>query len=116
MVVQEYELTVAQVQQVTGTKLLAGNSSLAQTLAVRDRYLLPLHHLQVSLLRRARHARATGAAGEAKSVGVAGEAKADGAAGVARAAGVAGVTVDADLERALALTINGVATGLRNTG
>jgi phosphoenolpyruvate carboxylase len=98
MVVQEYALTVAQVQQVTGTKLLAGNSSLAQTLAVRDRYLLPLHHLQVSLLRRARHARAAGAAG------------------VAQATGVAGVTVDADLERALALTINGVATGLRNTG
>ena len=59
---------------------------LAATLVVRDPYLLPLQYLQVLLLRRVRAARADGA------------------------------EVDPTLRRALLLTVNGIATGLRNTG
>ena len=65
---------------------------LASTLATRDTYLLPLQLLQVQLLRRVRDARAAS----------------DGAEAAAE--------VDATLRRALLLTINGIATGLRNTG
>ena len=84
---EEYELTVAQVLWLTESPvLLASQPSLARTLAVRDASLLPLHHLQVELLRRVRSIRTEG--GE----------------------------VDADLQRAVSLTINGIATGLRNTG
>ena len=83
----EHERTIACVLAVTGHReLLAGNPSLARTLAVRDQYLLPLHGLQVSLLSRLRQSR-----------------QRDGNA-------------DPLLERALAVTINGIATGLRNTG
>ncbi len=83
----EHERTVAEVLSITGGKrLLAGNPSLARTLQVRDTYLLPLHHLQVSLLQRVRDQRA------------------------------AGDQVDPQLRRALSHTINGIATGLRNTG
>lgn len=84
---EEFELTVAQVLWLTESPvLLASQPALAGTLAVRDASLLPLHHLQVELLRRVRAIRAEG--GE----------------------------VDADLQRAVSLTINGIATGLRNTG
>jgi phosphoenolpyruvate carboxylase len=83
----EFELTVEQVLWVTQSPvLLATQPSLANTLAVRDANLLPLHHLQVELLRRVRQARAQGE------------------------------DVSADLQRAVSLTINGIATGLRNTG
>ncbi|HEY8474344.1 MAG TPA: phosphoenolpyruvate carboxylase [Natronosporangium sp.] len=51
----EYERTTAEVLALTGEpKLLAGNPVLQRTLAVRDTYLEPLHHLQVALLRRYR--------------------------------------------------------------
>lgn len=84
---QEYELTVEQVLWVNQSPmLLATQPSLASTLAVRDANLLPLHHLQVELLRRVRQARERGE------------------------------DVSADLQRAVSLTINGIATGLRNTG
>jgi len=53
----------------------------------RDRYLLPLQLLQVQLLRRVRATRESGSA-----------------------------DVDPTLRRALLLTVNGIATGLRNTG
>jgi phosphoenolpyruvate carboxylase len=47
----EYERTVAEVLALTGEAvLLEGNPVLQRTLAVRDTYLEPLHHLQVALL------------------------------------------------------------------
>jgi phosphoenolpyruvate carboxylase len=84
---EEHELTVEQLTQVTGTTTLLGKQpGLAQTLAVRDAYLRPLHLLQVSLLARVRWH--------------------DGE----------GTPVEPQLRRALLLTVNGIATGLRNTG
>ncbi len=80
---EEHERTLEQVQLLTGgSGLLANYPLLARTLETRDRYLEPLHHLQISLLRRRR-------------------------------------TVDhpdEQMQRALLLTINGIAAGLRNTG
>lgn len=78
----EFALTLAQVLAVCGdAELLARQPSLRATLEVRERYLAPLHHLQVQLLARHR-------AGES----------------------------DPELERALMLTTNGIAAGMRNTG
>jgi phosphoenolpyruvate carboxylase len=65
---------------------LQNSESLARTLEIRDKYLLPLHHLQVSFLQRVREVRATGQ------------------------------EPDPALRRALSVTVNGIATGLRNTG
>ena len=86
-VLAEFELTRAEVLALTGEPaVLHHNPSLARTLEVRDTYLLPLHHLQVSFLSRVRAARAAGGQPEP------------------------------DLMRALSVTVNGIATGLRNTG
>jgi len=83
----EYDLTVAEVLRLTkSTSLLAEQPGLERTLRVRDEGLLPLHHLQVELLRRARAHRDNGD------------------------------DVPDDLQRALSLTINAIANGLRNTG
>ena len=57
---QEYARTVAEVLRITGeSRLLEAQPSLARTLAVRDTYLVPLHHLQVALL--AQYRKQTGA-------------------------------------------------------
>jgi phosphoenolpyruvate carboxylase len=86
-ITDEYERTVAEVLAITGGRmLLEGNPLLRQTLSVRDRYLAPLHHLQVALTQRLREQRAQG--GEP----------------------------DPDVARALLLTVNGIAAGMRNTG
>ena len=86
-VLAEFELTRAEVLALTDEPaVLHHNPSLARTLEVRDTYLLPLHHLQVSFLSRVRAARAAGSQPEP------------------------------DLMRALSVTVNGIATGLRNTG
>ena len=51
----EYALTVREILALTGeSELLAGHPVLARTLAVRDTYLEPLHHLQVALLHQYR--------------------------------------------------------------
>jgi len=88
----EYERTVDQVLAITGESAsLERQAVLRRTLAVRDTYLEPLHHLQVALLTQYRAGR--GAPGSVRP----------------------GVT-DPTLERALLTTINGIAAGLRNTG
>jgi phosphoenolpyruvate carboxylase len=79
----EYERTVEEVLRITGTERLLDSSPLLQrTLEVRDRYLDPLHFLQMSLLARSRRSSEP----------------------------------DPSLQRAMLLTVNGIATGLRNTG
>ena len=51
----EHARTVQEVLDLTGkTQLLDDNPQLRRTLGVRDRYLAPLHHLQIDLLRRYR--------------------------------------------------------------
>jgi phosphoenolpyruvate carboxylase len=83
----EYELSVAELLRVTGEdELLGANPVLKRTLEVRDAYLAPLHILQVELIERWRWVRA------------------------------AGREPDPDLARALLLSVNGIAAGLRNTG
>jgi phosphoenolpyruvate carboxylase len=80
---EEHDRTVTEVLRVTGqSELLGSNPTLQRTLAVRDHYLAPLHHLQVALLRRVRDS----------------------------------TEPNEELTRALLLTVNGVAAGLRNTG
>jgi phosphoenolpyruvate carboxylase len=87
MIEQEYERTTHEILTLTGEpRLLASQPTLERTLRVRDEGLLPLHHLQVELLRRARAYRQ------------------------------ADESVPDDLQRALSLTINAIANGLRNTG
>ncbi|WP_430297021.1 phosphoenolpyruvate carboxylase [Sinomonas sp. B1-1] len=92
----EYELTVAEVRRLAReTELLDTAPTLKRTLEIRDQYLDPISYLQVELLRRIR----SGARGR----DVRGRDVPDGEA--------------ADkLQRALLITINGVAAGLRNTG
>lgn len=84
---QEHERTVTELLALTGEQRLLDRQPLLQrTLSVRDRYLLPLHQLQIELLARHRWARGEGA------------------------------PPDPALDRSLLLTVNGIAAGLRNTG
>jgi phosphoenolpyruvate carboxylase len=83
----EFELTLDEVLRVTGqAELLDDNPVLRETLRVRDAYLAPVHELQIALLRRWRAERD------------------------------AGRPADPTVARALLLTVNGIAAGLRNTG
>ena len=83
----EYELTVAELLAITGAGgLLSDNPSLDQTLHLRGLYLAPLHQLQVALTASL------------------------------RADQRAGRQPDAEAARALLLTVNGIAAGMRNTG
>jgi phosphoenolpyruvate carboxylase len=83
----EHDLTVTEILNITGQdRLLAANPILERTLRVRDDYLAPLHLLQVTLMSRFRDDRD------------------------------AGRHPDPAVARALLLTVNGIAAGLRNTG
>jgi phosphoenolpyruvate carboxylase len=84
---EEHDATKREVLAVMDQEKLVGdNPLLEQTLQVRDAYLDPISYLQVTLLSRARAARA------------------------------AGDDLPPELRQALLLTVNGVAAGLRNTG
>jgi phosphoenolpyruvate carboxylase len=83
----EYELTLSELLLLRGEdELLGADPVLQRTLRVRDDYLAPIHYLQVALTERR------------------------------RADHEAGREPDPDLARALLLTVNGIAAGLRNTG
>ncbi|MEM7321468.1 MAG: phosphoenolpyruvate carboxylase [Actinomycetota bacterium] len=86
----EYDRTVANIGWLKGGTLLDDLPLLKRTLAVRDTYLDPINVLQAELLARSR-------------------AETDAREGD-------GDDHDRHLQRALLLTVNGVAAGLRNTG
>jgi phosphoenolpyruvate carboxylase len=83
----EHDRTVEEVLWITGrSEVLEAHPVLNRTLAVRNAYLAPLHYMQVALLERWRADRA------------------------------AERQPDAAVARALLLTVNGIAAGMRNTG
>jgi phosphoenolpyruvate carboxylase len=83
----EFELTRRMVLAVLGqSALLQTNTVLEHSIRLRNPYVDPMSLIQVELLRRK------------------------------RASTAAGQPPDAELDRAITATINGIAAGLRNTG
>lgn len=85
----EFELTVSMFRQVAQHDLLAFDQPLAAALAERFAYIDPLNHLQVELLHRYRGAQNSTDVQEDEESGI---------------------------QRAIHMTINGIAAGLRNSG
>jgi phosphoenolpyruvate carboxylase len=125
---EEYDRTVREVLAVTGeVDLLDDNPVLRRTLAVRDSYLVPLHHQQVALLRQYRElasgtgrqsrelASGTGRQSRELASGT-GKQSRELASGTGKQSRGPGAGVDPTLERALLTTVNGIAAGMRNTG
>ncbi len=88
----EHARTIETITSITGNDLLGDLPVLRRTLEIRDNYLDPLNALQVNLLKSTRNNTT--------------DIDADSAEGVAARR----------IRRALLLSINGVAAGLRNTG
>ena len=86
----EHKRTVEAITSVTGSGLLEDLPVLRRTLEIRDNYLDPLNALQVNLLKSVRNAAPATTEDEE--------------------------TAARRIQRALLLSINGVAAGLRNTG
>ncbi len=85
----EFDRTRGELLALTGeAELLERQPVLQRTLSVRNRYLEPLHHLQITLLSRCR----------------------------SESGGNERGGVDQNLQRALLTTVNGIAAGMRNTG
>ncbi len=91
---REHQGTMDAVATVTGSGLLADVPVLRRTLEVRDAYLDPLNFLQVNLLKKSRAGGPSAEDGEADTED----------------------SAERRIRRALLLSINGVAAGLRNTG
>lgn len=85
---QEHARTISFLKMVTRRELLSDNPTLASSLRERFAYIDPLNYLQIELLHRHR--------GENRHKGV--------------------TEHDDRVERAIHLTINGIAAGLRNSG
>ena len=84
----EHALTMGWIGAITEAELLADNPMLERSVRYRFPYLDPLHHMQIELLRRHRAVRPD-----------------------------AGDDAEEDLvRRGIQLTINGIATALRNSG
>ncbi|MCD0171705.1 phosphoenolpyruvate carboxylase, partial [Deinococcus sp. 23YEL01] len=54
MLRQEYQDTVALVQDIVGAELLANEPRLKESISLRNPYIDPIHRIQVELLRRSR--------------------------------------------------------------
>jgi phosphoenolpyruvate carboxylase len=87
MISAEHARTLAMLKLLTRRELLADNPALQASLRERFAYIDPLNYLQVDLIRRHRAAQKSPAA-----------------------------EADERVQRAIHLTINGIAAGLRNSG
>ncbi|MDY0272528.1 MAG: phosphoenolpyruvate carboxylase, partial [Advenella sp.] len=90
MIETEHAKTLAMLKKITGRKLLADNPELVAALQERFAYIDPLNYLQVEVIRRQREY-------EKSKVKVS-------------------KFASARSQRTIHLTINGIATGLRNSG
>lgn len=91
LIKQEHERTVAMLKLILGTDLLAGNPSLAQALQNRFAYIDPLNYLQVAVIERLRRHKDQPEHSQTRYEALRNE-------------------------RSIHLTINGIASGLRNSG